>query len=198
MKLCKRLLCLLLSMALLLGLTTAPVWADDATPISGSSSIVNPRYPDVGIPETPTDTAAAQSFSARQTRSAGYLSYRQAAEEMRDQMRDRSDCFTLSVYAPGYGSDYDSATTLVSNLLDYAISEELAVGVNSGDYLAWSWSTLSYEWEVNPYGEYFDITFYFTYYTTYTQEQEFLTTLTQVVTDLDLWKVSDYLKYRGI
>lgn len=87
MKLCKRLLCLLLSMALLLGLTTAPVWADDATPISGSSSIVNPRYPDVGIPETPTDTAAAQSFSARQTRSAGYLSYRQAAEEMRDQMR---------------------------------------------------------------------------------------------------------------
>ena len=53
MKLCKRLLCLLLSMALLLGLTTAPVWADDATPISGSSSIVNPRYPDVGIPETP-------------------------------------------------------------------------------------------------------------------------------------------------
>lgn len=198
MKLCKRLLCLLLSMALLLGLTTAPVWADDAAPISGSSSIVNPRYPDVGIPETPTDTAAAQSFSARQTRSAGYLSYRQAAEEMRDQMRDRSDCFTLSVYAPGYGSDYDSATTLVSNLLDYAISEELAVGVNSGDYLAWSWGTLSYEWEVNPYGEYFDITFYFTYYTTYTQEQEFLTMLAQVVTDLDLWKVSDYLKYRGI
>lgn len=200
MKLRKRLLSLLLSTALLLGLTAAPVWADDAAAsVSGSSSMVNPRYPDAGAPEAPAEpAAAAQSFYARQTRSAGYLSYQDAAKSMRDQMRDRSECFTLSVYVPGCGSDYDSVTGLVSDLLDYAISEDLAVGVNSGDYLAWSWINLSYEWEISSYGEYFDITFYFTYYTTYAQEQVFLTTLAEVVNELDLWKVSDYQKYLGI
>ena len=198
MKYPKRLLCLLLSLAILLSLSAVPVHAAEA-PETGSATYTNPLYPDVSIPDpAPEEEDDSASLSAPRTQSGGFLSIRDAAADLRDQMRNRSTVFSLPVYAPGYSADKPSVTKLVNQvLMPMAYSEDLAVGINSGDYLRWSWAKVHYSWTSSADG-YLELTMYFNYYTTTNDETWLLSHVQSVVDELDLWRVSDYQKYCGI
>lgn len=200
MKLSKRLICLLLSLTALLSLSAVPVYA--AEPLeAGSATYTNPLYPDVSVSDPIQEDAEADntaSLSAPRTQSDGYLTISEAAAELRDQMRIRSTSFTIPVYAPGYTSDKPSVTKLVNQvLMPMAYSEELAVDINSGDYLRWSWAKVSYRWPTTSDG-YLNLTMSVRYYTSTEEEAWLVSQVKEVVDELDLWQVSDYQKYRSI
>lgn len=201
MKYSKRLICLLLSLAVLLSLSAVPVYA--AQPLeAGSATYTNPLYPDVSVPDPmPEDAESDDSstLSAPRTQASSYLSIEDAAAELRDQMRARTTVFTLPVYAPGYTIDKPSVTKLVNQvLMPMAYSEDLAVDINSGDYLRWSWARVQYSWGSGSTDGYLELTMYFNYYTTTNEETWLVTNVNNIVNELDLWRVSDYKKYCGI
>ncbi len=200
MKYPKRLLCLLLSLAVLLSLSAVPVYAAEA-PESGSATYTNPLYSDISIPDSileDVETDSSASFTAPRTLSGDYLSIEEAAAELRDQMRTRTTVFTISVHAPGYTADKPSVTRLVNRvLMPMAYSEDLAVGINSGDYLRWSWAKVHYTWTSSVDG-YLVLTMCFNYYTTTNDEAWLVSHVQSVIDELDLWRVSDYKKYCGI
>lgn len=198
MKYSKRLICLLLSLAVLLSLSAVPVYAAEPAE-TGSATYTNPLYPDVSIPDPmPEDADDSASITAPRTQSGGFLSITEAAAELRDQMRKRTTAFTIPVYAPGYSSDKPSVTKLVNQvLMPMAYSEDLATGINSGDYLRWSWAKVHYSWSSGASG-YLELTMYFNYYTTTNDEAWLVSHVQSVVNELDLWRVSDYKKYCGI
>ncbi len=200
MKYSKRLLCLLLSLAMLLSLSAVPVHAAEALE-TGSATYTNPLYPDVSIPDSISEDAETDdsaSITAPRTQSGGFLSIEDAAAELRDQMRTRTTVFTIPVYAPGYTADKPSVTRLVNRvLMPMAYSEDLAVDINSGDYLRWSWAKVRYTW-TSSVDSYLEITMYFTYYSTANDEVWLISHVKSVVDELDLWSSSDYQKYCGI
>ena len=200
MKYPKRLLCLLLNLVVLLSLSAVPVHA--AEPLeAGSATYTNPLYPDLSVPDPVTEDDEADSsasLSAPRTQSDSYLTISEAAAELRDQMRTRSTSFTIPVYAPGYTSDKPSVTKLVNQvLMPMAYSENLAVGINSGDYLRWSWAKVSYRWPPTSDGH-LTLTMSVRYYTSADEEDWLVSQVKNVVDELDLWQVSDYQKSRGI
>ncbi len=200
MKLSKRLICLLLSLTVLVSLAAVPVYA--AEPLeAGSATYTNPLYPDLSASAPALETAETDnsaSLSAPRTQSDSYLTISEAAAELRDQMRARSTNFTIPVYAPGYTSDKPSVIKLVSQvLMPMAYSEELAVGINSGDYLRWSWAKIKYDWSSTSDGH-LDLTMSVFYYTSADEEAWLLSQVKHIVDELDLWQVSDYQKYHGI
>lgn len=201
MKYSKRLLCLLLSLAVLLSLSAVPVYA--VQPLeSGSATYTNPLYPDISVPDPmPEDaeTDDSSELSAPRTQASSYLSIEEAAAMLRDQMRARTTVFTIPIYAPGYTVDKASVIKLVNeNLMPMAYSEDLAVGINSGDYLRWSWANVHYSWATSSTSGYLELTMYFNYYTTTNEESWLVTNVNRIVNELDLWRVSDYKKYCGI
>lgn len=187
-------LCILLSITLLLSFSVVPARAES----DGSASLNNPLYTTSSILEEEASSSTNVRVYAAEAQTA-YASIDDAAAQLRDYMRARTTDFTLYVYAPNCSGNKAAMTELISQqLIPTACSEELAVGTNSGDYLAWSWINVKFEWIGTATSRCYTITMHFSYYTTAQQEQELADALGQVVQDLNLWTVSDYKKYLGL
>ncbi len=195
MKHFRSLISLFLTLALVLGISAVPVWAGDSAQSTGCGSIVNPLYPELS--EEPSlqsdDTLAAPSLRSS---SADFISIDEAAVQLRDYMRSRTGDFTLYIHAPGYE---DSISALVSDvLIPKACSEDIAVGINSGDYLAWSWRGVKFGWSLPIRDGNLTLTMRFTYHSSAEQEAQLLQGVAQTVQSLKLARLSDYEKYLGI
>lgn len=192
----KRLLTSLLLLSMLLGLM-APVWAEDSQiPVeTGTEVYCNPLYPEAeaeAAAEAAAENEASQeALLAPDISRAKFVSVQEAEKQLRDYMKNRTQKFVLYISSP-YGKPDMKGT-----IIPAAYSEELATGVNTGDYLQWSWSYSNWTYYTYSGGRYvFEMDLI--YYTTAAQEQQFLKTLSAVVDELDLWRVSDYQKYCGI
>lgn len=125
---------------------------------------------------------------------ASYMALDEAINQVRDNMLQRTQDFTIYVNCP-----YDLSVKGASHdiLVVPAVSEERATTIFAGDYLKRAydgWSGTIYCDGNNCYR----VEFHMKYKTTYEQEQAFAKCLNDVVNSLNLWEKSDYLKYFGI
>ncbi len=182
-----------------------PVWAGDsgAWLEYGRDSYVNSRSFGEEISEDGQAPAVSQSLSGEDANApvwaleeldisnAEFVSVAEAEEQLRDHMKDRDTRFSLYIRAE------DGVPDMRETLFPAACSEALATGVNTGDYLLWSWSSCNWEYRIFTGGRYVFL-IEMTYYSDAAQEREFLQTLSDVLEELDLWQKSSYEKYCGI
>ena len=98
--------------------------------------------------------------------------------------------------------DVDVLNNYADNLVNSAMSEELANSSSAGDYLKYSWNEYKkkisgyYESSYSKYNYYLTITYNFTYYTTYNQELKLNRDVSNYISnnikkeDTDLKKIS--------
>lgn len=189
-----RLLSLLVVLSLLLTVA-APLQvlaADQEWTALPSAGQYNPLYYDGSeVPEAPT-----QQPQVRAAWNGTYVSVKEAAAQLRDAMVDRQEMVQLHVYIPNYWYNNDADNWFFKELMPMAYSQELAVGLTDGDYLRWSWRSVSTEGTQN--GKNYNFEVYLSYYTTYSQEQQFLSQLDSTMQSLDLDTYTDKDKYAAI
>lgn len=189
-----RLLSLLVVLSLLLTVA-APLQvlaADQEWTALPGAGQYNPLYHDGDeIPEAP----AGQS-QVRAAWNGTYVSAKEAAAQLRDAMVARQEMVELHVYIPDYWYHTAQDNWFFKELLPMAYSQELAVGLTDGDYLRWSWRSVNQEGTTN--GTEFNLVVYLSYYTTYSQEQQFLSQLDDTMKSLDLDTYADLDKYTAI
>ena len=130
------------------------------------------------------------------------------ASRIRDNTVNRNNNFTVFakiIYDKPV--DIDILNNYADNLVKLAMSEELANSSSAGDYLKYSWDEYKknisgyYSSSYSKYNYYLKITYKFTYYTTYSQEQKLnkdvLTYINKNVNknDTDLNKISMIYNY---
>ena len=222
MKLTRRLLCLLLALAMVMTLTPAVAYAeevteeaetdrieatvpeketDDVIPETGPVTVeipfqVNPLYEgmitaaDLDIPELPE-----KDPDQIQPNAITYQTIANAGKELRKQLKNRTETFTIYVK-----SENSNAQAVSDELLDIAF-EHTGVATE-GDYIAWqfggyggqgyrSWNSTTQMYE-------FTLEFVAAYYTTADQEQEMNTAVTNLINTLGIRYKSHYDKIYAV
>lgn len=190
----KRIVSLLLTLAMLLSVLPAAAWASDNTVETFHSSVVNPLIgmePPADIAEDSEEAAepAAEGQHAR-LKAATYVSEETAIRQIRDAMVRRETNITVYVTR---SNTSQAANTWANNLVYSACDYAYAAGITDGDYLRWCWGHFS----MNGYGygrNNYELTYSIRYYTTYEQEQAVISAMYQTFDALALAGTTDYAK----
>ena len=123
------------------------------------------------------------------------MSLNQAVLCLRDALLARQTSITMNIEST---VDFRQVYATRDYLLYPAFSEEIANTVTAGGYLQGVWSRHSYIIRQGTNNRW-QITFKnIEYKTTLAQEEVFMQKLEQVMNELDVWPMADYLKYRTI
>ena len=130
------------------------------------------------------------------------------ASKIRDNTVNRNKSFSvLAKITYDKPVDIDILNNYADNLVKLAMSEELANSSSAGDYLKYSWDEYKknisgyYSSSYSKYNYYLTITYKFTYYTTYNQEQKLNKDVLAYISknvnknDTDLSKISMIYNY---
>jgi len=202
----KRILAMLMALVMVLSLcpTTAfaaPAAAPDII-LTDSIVVTNPLYPELEPEEIPHSHIRFVSPSAV-TSEANYGTLEQAAQDVRDYVKARTETFT--VYMRLKVSSYDQE--VLQTEIEAAIKElwDTALAHTGdpveGDYIKWQWKQYGIDdMEItgDASGLKLPMTWHVTYYTTAAQEQEMDEAVEDLLKELDLGKKSDYEKIYGI
>ena len=185
----RRCLALMLIIVLLAG--NGEVFAGEADTYRKSGTIqgtvINPLYP---VQTEAQEGEEISSAPALQATEGEYVSEAAAAELLRDAMVARETEFTIHVYAE------DGTLDIEYELVPMVYSMELAEGNTDGDYLRWSFKSLS--WTGKYRGNYYDLTFYAAYYTTAQQESALQTRVDTMLASLNLREKNTFQQIRDI
>ena len=189
----KRLLSLLLVLAVLMGMAVPMTVGAANYGEVYSDSMVNPLYKDFPQPpaaQTPAAKEASDGLTA-DAKTATYVDSDTAADQLRAAMVNRQASVTLYVQGTYTRQWFEEA------IFDRALSMELAKCPFDGDYLQWSWGNLS--WSYSQVGaNQCALTVYPTYYTTAADEAVMAQKLGPLVDSLNLDSLSDYAAYTAI
>ena len=222
MKLSRKLLCLLLALAMVLTLTPAVARAeevvsepetdqveatvpaeepDEEIPEAGPVTVeipfqINPRYEGL-ITEADLDIPEFPEKDPNQVQpqATTYLSIQDAGVQMRKQMKNRTGSFTIHVKSDS--SDYQAVSDAV-----LTVALEHTGVATEGDYIAWQYGgcggqvTYSQNSTTKLYEYSFD--FVVPYYTTAAQEQQMNTAVNNLINSLGIRYKSDYDKIYGV
>ncbi len=196
----KRLLGILLTLAILAGMLPVAALAADTTDVICDSVYVrNPLYADVSMPEdaeTLPEDDSGDDWVFAETRNAVYVTTAQAAEQLRTALLARQETVTLYVNAPEYWLN-TATDSYVSSLFHSAMSQEMSQSPYDGDYLLWSWADYHMKSRTTDRIHY-EIELTISYYTTAAQEAELDAAVDQVLSSLNLSGKTDYQKYAAV
>ena len=194
----KRLLALLMALALMISLMPATAFA--AGPVLRGTSDIhsNPLYPDSGADRSPRFTGG--TFSPAGTSASHFGTVLEVAEDIREHMTARTESFTVYLqYTAADGEDVPEGINRTSEeAFDLAL-EHTGVPVE-GDYLKWHWGQWTTQWQASFSNNTYNVTIDYavTYYTTAAQEAELDLAVEALLEELDLEGESDYRKVLGI
>ena len=236
MKLTRKLLCLLLALAMVMTLTPAVAFAeevteeaeadrieatvpaeeaeadrieatvpeketDDVIPETGPVTVeipfqINPLYEglitkaDLDIPELPEWDPEQVQLNA-----GAYATMENAAKELRKQLKNRNETFTIYVKA-----ESADAQAVSDSMLEIAL-EHTGVATE-GDYIAWQFGgyggqgSRRYNEKTQMYE--YTLEFAAAYYTTADQERKVTSAVYNLINSLNLWSKSDYDKIYAV
>ena len=214
MKLTRKLLCLLLALAMILPMIPAVARAeevpgeaetdwivvpvpeeetDEEFPETGNNKIeipfqINPLYEGL-VNEADLEIPEIPEPDEIVTHAATFQSEENAAKTIRSNMKNRTETYTVYVYSTN--SDYNA---LFLELLNNAV---VHTGVGTeGDYLMWHLAGWGGEVSIAESGEGYNYTYTYVtlYYTTAEQEQEVTTAVNNLINSLGIKYKSDYEK----
>ncbi len=200
MKLARKLLCLLLALAMVMTLTPAVARAEEAAPqtdvVREDLPVqINPLYKglideaDLKFPESPmVDTNAVHP-------NATYTTVEKGGEAVRQNMRDWKGTFVVYVKTPSM-----DLQAICDEMVEIAL--EHTGKATEGDYILWQyggWKASSVRsWDNYNKTYNYEITFTVSYYTTPEQEKEMDTAVTSLINSLGVKSKSDYEKVKGV
>ena len=201
MKFTRKLLCLLLALALVMTLTPAVARAQEATPEAEPVWVelpfrVNPLYEGL-ITEADLDIPEFPEIDPNQARpnASSYQTMEKAGAQVRQYMKGRNGVFT--VYVKTEADNFQDACDLV-----FAEALKHNGTATEGDYIMWQYGgyrSSGYMGFNSSTGLYeYDITFTVPYYTTAAQEKEMDTAVANLLKSLNLSGKSDYDKIYGV
>ncbi len=206
----KKLLVVLLTIALLLPLCPDPVRAGEIKPADTAPSevtntivtYINPLYEDV-IDISDLNEPSDSHISAYKA-SEYYASINEAAGYMRSQMKQRSETIEVGLQSEieDEGADEEKIKNIIIDMAKSIADKALIHTGNptEGDYLLWQYTgwkcSIGYYTQDSIY--YITYTYTMTYYTTAEQEEELDTMLAEVMNQLDLDHQTDYEKMKSI
>ena len=203
---------LLVVFVLMIGLITfqLTINANETENFSSSFSYqeTNPMYPSTTSVNNKKKMMTSKKAEVKNTIDlSDYIENKtKIAENIRDNAVARNTVFTIYTKVKQSKrmtqSDFNN---YISELLQTTMSEELANNSSAGDYLKWSWkryevnSAYAQREEKTNYVYYFNLTFYFDYYTTYEQERVLDQSVQSYIHHaIDRTKDSDYDKVKKI
>jgi hypothetical protein len=185
----KKLLSLLLALALVLPLVSGVQATETEEEIFVSGGQANPLYGETYEPDYQGGSGESSS-----TKAAAYVTPEVAVTQLRDAMMAREA--TITLYIDRQSISTDLKTWVQTVLFPQAYSQSAAQGSTDGDYLAWSWR--DYTWQGYGKNGLYTLVFSMRYYTTASQEQTFLRQLKATMASLSLSDLTDYGKYCAI
>lgn len=193
----KRIFSLMLSLIMTLAFMPAAVWASEPVEVL-RFSCDNPLY-EAYIPSREAvspqseDTLVQESRLLADGEDAEYVSLETAVKQLRDAMVRRESPVMLYIDYPGE----EAFSAWGNEKLFYAAMDMAnAESATDGDYLRWSWQSMSAEAERSD--SRFAIKMDIRYYTSYEQEQEAISEMGRILASLDLDGLTDYGKARSI
>lgn len=186
----KRLLSLLLTLALLAGLLSLSGWGAEQTAAGG---LLTPtaEVGDITVTVTGSDSETAPLLGASSS-SVTFTSAEDAGAYLREQMVERIETVTLSVQTAAASLDTGRLRALASEIGTEIITEAVShTGeADEGDYLAWQYGSYLFSADLTAQSAdgtcTIQYTFTLTYYTTRAQEDEMDTAVAALVKKLGL------------
>jgi hypothetical protein len=171
----KRLTSLLLVLALVL--SVAPVQVRAAEDAFQGGAAVNPLYAQLPAPETDTQ----ENYVQAKTRNSKYVSTETAVDQLRQGMMARSGEISLML------RNYQSDSWFYQTIFQGAYSQDNASCGYDGDYLRWSWYSVS--WQVQAAASGYQVTVKLQYYTSGQEEAAVAAQVTELVGQLGVQKM---------
>ena len=196
MKLTRKLLCLLLALAMILPMVPNPARAEEAVPQAGVvieelPVQINPLYEGL-ITEADLEFAEAPEFDPSLAQPhATYTTIEKGGAEVRKNLKNRAETFVVYVKTPS-----SSLQNICDEMVEIAL--EHTGKATEGDYIMWQyggWKASSRRsWNSGTQDYSYDITFTVSYYTTADQEKEMDTAVTNLINSLGVRYKTDYEK----
>ncbi len=198
----KRLMSLLLTLAVLLSLAAPAAAAADRETVVQGDTYINPLYEDLPAPPE-ADYDEDQTELQAEYRAASYISPTEAADQLRQAMVDREAVVTLNINT---GRTWDLSTSagisalnswFFSEVFPAAYSQELAQCPYDGDYLKWSWYSARLSLAAGT-GTGYAFQVKLVYYTTAQEEAELASRIAELAQTLGLDAMEPYERYTAI
>lgn len=157
-------------------------------------SVINPHYEGL-IDDILPIALQNEAYASVQSAVDSYLNIQDAAEYLRGQMVKRSDTVVFNVPA-SLISSYDTFNAFVDELTNKAMAYTDHCSGQEGDALQWGYKT--YHVGATGNSVTYQLTFTFTYHTSYEQEQALTAAVESALGSMELTGKSDYEKIRII
>ena len=172
----KKVLSLLLSLTVMLSaFSLAPL---KSYAVEGESSVIeNPAY-------------SGESVSVPNVRLAANSWLSSTAPKLRDAMVERRSSFTFTL--PTDRLDTDELMEKITQLLEYAVSQELSVSTVDGDYIRYQWARYNYSYSYDSSKGLYNVKMRIEYRDTAYEEKQVDMIVSKYLGNIDMSSISDY------